>query len=83
MGWAASCVRDCEATVGGGSLPGDMLASVALAVPGAQAESRAQRLRTGMPAVVGRVHAQTLLLDLRSVLPEQDAGLIAALRQLA
>jgi hypothetical protein len=29
------------------------------------------------------VHAQTLLLDLRSVLPEQDAGVIAALRQLA
>ena len=83
LGWAVSCVRDSEATVGGGSLPGDLLASVALAVPGPHAEQRAQRLRTGAPAVVGRVHAQTLLLDLRSVLPEQDAGLIAALRQLA
>ena len=83
LGWAAGCVRDSEATVGGGSLPGDMLASVALAVPGTQPELRAQRLRTGTPAVVGRVHAQTLLLDLRSVLPEQDAGLIAALRRLA
>jgi L-seryl-tRNA(Ser) seleniumtransferase len=83
LGWPSSCVRDSEATVGGGSLPGDMLASVALAVPGTQAEQRAQRLRMGMPAVVGRVHAQTLLLDLRSVLPEQDAGVIAALRQLA
>ena len=83
LGWAASCVRDSEATVGGGSLPGDLLASVVLAVPGAQAEQRAQRLRTGTPAVVGRVHAHTLLLDLRSVLPEQDTGLIAALRELA
>ena len=83
LGWAASCVRDSEATLGGGSLPGDMLASVALAVPGPHAEQRAQRLRTGTPAVVGRVHAQTLLLDLRSVLPEQDAGLIAALERLA
>jgi L-seryl-tRNA(Ser) seleniumtransferase len=83
LAWPLDRVRDSEATVGGGSLPGDMLASVALAVPGAQAEQRAIRLRTGAPAVVGRVHAQTLLLDLRSVLPEQDAGLIAALRQLA
>jgi len=83
LAWPLDRVHDSEATVGGGSLPGDMLASVALAVPGAQAEQRAIRLRTGAPAVVGRVHAQTLLLDLRSVLPEQDAGLIAALRQLA
>jgi len=83
LGWAASCVRDSEATVGGGSLPGDMIASVVLAVPGPQAERRAQQLRTGTPAVVGRVHAQTLLLDLRSVLPGQDGELLAALRQLA
>lgn len=83
LGWPDGCVRDSAATVGGGSLPGDTLASVALAVPGAQPELLARRLRTGAPAVVGRVHAQTLLLDLRSVLPGQDAGLLAALRQLA
>jgi L-seryl-tRNA(Ser) seleniumtransferase len=83
LGWTTDCVRDSEATVGGGSLPGDMLPSVALAVPGTQAEQRAQRLRIGTPAVIGRVHARTLLLDLRSVLPEQDAGLLAALRQLS
>lgn len=82
LAWPAERVRDSEATIGGGSLPGDRVPSVALAAPGAHAEQRAMRLRTGTPAVLGRVHAQTLLLDLRSVLPEQDADLIAALRQL-
>ena len=83
LGWPPDCIGDSEATVGGGSLPGDVLASVALRVPTARPERAAQRLRSGAPGVVGRVHAGTLLLDLRSVLPEQDAGLIAALRGLA
>ena len=76
-------MRDSEATVGGGSLPGDVIASVAIAVPGHRPERAAAQLRLGSPAVVGRVHAGALLLDLRSLLPEHDAGLIAALRGLA
>jgi L-seryl-tRNA(Ser) seleniumtransferase len=38
----------------------------------------AARLRTGTPAVVGRVQQDRLLLDLRSVLPRQDVQLVAA-----
>lgn len=83
LAWPRSCVRDSEATVGGGSLPGDVIASVAIAVPGHRPERAAAQLRLGSPAVVGRVHAGALLLDLRSLLPEHDAGLIAALRGLA
>jgi L-seryl-tRNA(Ser) seleniumtransferase len=79
LGWPAECVRASEATIGGGSLPGDVIASVAIAVPG-RPEATARRLRTGSPAVVGRVHAQTLLLDLRSLLPGDDAALVVALR---
>ena len=37
-----------------------------------------------LPAgVAGRVHAGALLIDLRSVLPEQDGELLAALRGLS
>jgi L-seryl-tRNA(Ser) seleniumtransferase len=80
LGWPRSCIRDSEATVGGGSLPGDTLASVAIAVPTSRPERAARRLRTGTPGVVGRVHAGALLLDLRALAPASDSALIAALK---
>lgn len=79
-----------EATVGGGSLPGETLPSVALAipaatiarrVPGLSVEELARRLRIGQPPVVGRVEDDRLLLDVRTVLPEQDDALVHALRR--
>jgi L-seryl-tRNA(Ser) seleniumtransferase len=82
LGWPASCVRASEATVGGGSLPGDTLPSAAIAVPTEHPTRAARLLRTGSPGVVGRVHEGELLIDLRAVPPGQDATLVAALRRL-
>lgn len=81
LGWPGERVRASEATIGGGSLPGDVLASVALAVPG-KPERVARQLRVGSPGVVGRVQAGELLLDLRSLAAEDDDALVAALRSL-
>jgi L-seryl-tRNA(Ser) seleniumtransferase len=67
-------VVDSVAAVGGGGAPGLELPSVALALP----ESLARPLRTGDPPVVGRVVRGRLLLDLRSVPPDQDEALAAA-----
>jgi L-seryl-tRNA(Ser) seleniumtransferase len=71
-----------EAAVGGGGAPGVTLPSAAVALP----EDLAVPLRTGipvrqgiMPAVAGRVEKGRLLLDLRSVDPDDDARLIAAI----
>ena len=72
-------VRATRATVGGGSLPGETLPSIALAVPGRGAAALLDRLRRGEPAVVGRVENGALLLDLRAVHPDQDAQLGHAL----
>ena len=80
LGWEDGRVRASEATVGGGSLPGDVMASVAIAVPTTSASTTARALR--LAGVVGRVQGGELLVDLRSVLPEEDAALIAALRDL-
>ena len=44
-------------------------------------EEVARRLRTGEPPVVGRIERGLLLLDPRTVLPEEEAGLLAALRR--
>ncbi len=41
-------------------------------------ESYAAALRTGSPPVVGRIEAGRCLLDLRTVAPEDDALLAAA-----
>jgi L-seryl-tRNA(Ser) seleniumtransferase len=66
-----------HSAVGGGTLPGDTLPTWLLALGGDQ--GLAQRLRQGTPAVVARVEHDTLLCDPRTVLPDQDADLLAAL----
>ncbi|MBU7597095.1 L-seryl-tRNA(Sec) selenium transferase [Streptomyces sp. P38-E01] len=63
-----------EARVGGGGAPEAVLDSAAVALPAALAAP----LRTGRPAVVGRLHRDRLLLDLRTVPEAYDETLLAA-----
>jgi L-seryl-tRNA(Ser) seleniumtransferase len=63
------------AAVGGGGAPGVELPSAAISLP----EVLAVPLRRGTPPVVGRLEGGRLLLDLRSVLPEQDELLVRAI----
>jgi L-seryl-tRNA(Ser) seleniumtransferase len=75
-------VVPAESTSGGGSLPGEILPSWALSIgglAGGSVNEVALRLRTGQPRVFGRIHENRLLLDLRTVLPEDDERLIAAI----
>ncbi len=83
LGWSPAQIVDSLATIGGGSLPGDTMPSVALRVPTDAPSRQAKRLRTGEPPVVGRIEDDALLVDLRSVDPSDDARLLAALRALA
>ncbi len=83
--WAAAVpgeVVPAESTVGGGSLPGDTLPTWAFAPHVAQPNAAAARLRAGDPPLIARVADDRLLLDPRTVLPEQDALVIAALKEL-
>lgn len=79
-GIAAVAVRDDVAFVGGGSLPDIAVPTVVVAVaPADGAEAAfAERLRTGTPAVVGRVQDGRVLFDLRTVFPGQESDLTAA-----
>ncbi|WP_372665381.1 L-seryl-tRNA(Sec) selenium transferase [Amycolatopsis kentuckyensis] len=65
------------AAVGGGGAPGVELPSVAVSLPARFAAA----LRTGEPAVAGRVERDRCLLDLRTVRPEEDAKLREAVRR--
>ena len=76
------CVLPVAAAVGGGGAPGVELPSVAISLP----EGFAMPLRNGPlvrsgehPAVIGRLEAGRLLLDLRSIQPSSDEHLVAAL----
>jgi L-seryl-tRNA(Ser) seleniumtransferase len=66
------------AMMGGGTLPGVELPSVGIVVPG----DHTARLRAGSPPTVARVSDDGTVLDLRTVLPDQDGALAAALRAL-
>lgn len=70
--------------VGGGSLPAVELptAVIQLKHPLLSADSLAERLRIGQPHVFGRIHADAVLLDLRSVQCADDAKLIEILRRI-
>ncbi len=78
-------VRDSTAQVGSGSVPGHEMTSVALAVdaPGSLGKRWADQLRRNEPPVFGRVHEGRLLLDLRTVAPQEDGVLIAALNSIS
>jgi L-seryl-tRNA(Ser) seleniumtransferase len=69
-----------EATVGGGSLPGETLPSFGVAIGRGSADGTLAALRQGTPAVIGRIEDGRVVLDLRTVEPERDAELAAAVR---
>lgn len=68
-------------TVGGGSLPGETLPTrlVALHIP--SPDELAYRLRTGRPAVLGRIEEGRFILDPRTALADEDEKLLIALEQ--
>jgi L-seryl-tRNA(Ser) seleniumtransferase len=84
LGDTASLVEGLS-TIGGGSLPGEILPTWLLGLDGRRVEGGpdelARRLRAGDPPVVGRIEDDRLLLDPRTVLPEEDDALSRAVRQ--
>jgi L-seryl-tRNA(Ser) seleniumtransferase len=77
-------VVDGESVIGGGAAPSAVLPTRLLAVTcqGLSADEISARLRVSEPPVIARVEEGRVLLDLRTVFPEQDEKVIAALRAL-
>jgi len=78
-----------ESMVGGGSLPGGTLPTRLVAIGSkerkkkkSEAQSLAEKLRKRDIPVIGRIEGDVLLLDPRSVFPEEDDIVIKALREL-
>ncbi len=68
-----------KSVIGGGSTPEQELETwlIALETPDAAAAER--QLRAGDPPVIARIEEERVLLDLRTVLPEEENDLAAAL----
>jgi L-seryl-tRNA(Ser) seleniumtransferase len=76
-------LRDSESVVGGGSTPGQPLATRVITIQSsshspAELESRLRQPARGLP-VIARVEDDRLLLDLRTVYPEQESALAECL----
>jgi L-seryl-tRNA(Ser) seleniumtransferase len=78
-------VVESRAVLGGGSLPGTSLPSRAVAVKNGDAspDQVLEQLRGGKTPIVARVEDNRVLLDLRTVEPEHDATIVAAMESLA
>jgi len=78
-------VIDGESVIGGGAAPSAVLPTRLLAVSakGLSADDMAARLRAFNPSIIARVEEGRVLLDLRTVFPEQDDYIVQALRNLA
>jgi L-seryl-tRNA(Ser) seleniumtransferase len=80
---AKAKIIDARSMVGGGSLPEESLPTkaVAIAGDGAATTELARRLRTDDAPVVGRIERNALLLDPRTVSPDDDGALVAAVKR--
>jgi seryl-tRNA(sec) selenium transferase len=77
---ANSTLVQGQSVIGGGSTPDQSLPTWLIAIRANNVVQLEKDLRSGQPAVVARIENDRLLLDLRTVLPEEEAGLLAALQ---
>jgi L-seryl-tRNA(Ser) seleniumtransferase len=75
---------DGESVIGGGAAPSAVLPTrlIALTHIDLSADELSARLRASSPSIIARVEEGRVLLDLRTVFPEQDANLATALASL-
>ncbi len=78
-------VIDGESVIGGGAAPSSVLPTrlLALTCEGLSADEFSSRLRASDPPVIARIEEGRVLIDLRTVFPEQDRLILDALRRIA
>jgi L-seryl-tRNA(Ser) seleniumtransferase len=81
LGWRVELLSG-ESVVGGGSTPGQTLPTTLVAISTGRTADLERRLRAGSPPVIARVEDDRLLIDLRTVFPEQELMLIEALKEI-
>ncbi len=73
-------VVEGESTVGGGSLPGESFPTFLLSLSVKSPDRFLKRLRAQNPPIIARTTNDKVLLDPRTVLPEQEGALLVGLK---
>src|SRR5271157_1744350 len=76
-------VVESEATVGGGSLPGESFPSYVLSLSVKSPDKFLKKLRQQKPAIIARTENDKILFDPRTVILEQDQSIISILHSLS
>jgi L-seryl-tRNA(Ser) seleniumtransferase len=79
----AIALQMVSSATGGGAMPDQLLPSWAISVSSDSPDLVAQRLRLGSPAVFARIQEGCTLIDMRTVLPEDDEALFDRIRECA
>lgn len=69
-----------QSTIGGGSLPEETLPTFLLAIEAGNANRFAAKLRKMNPPIIARIEDDKVVLDPRTVLPEQEGALLVGLQ---
>jgi len=83
-----SSIKSCEgieeqAMLGGGSLPAQKIPTWCVSIePNGSVDALTAKLRSGSPAILGRVHKDRLLLDMRTVSPGEDLEVVKVFESL-
>jgi L-seryl-tRNA(Ser) seleniumtransferase len=70
-----------ESTIGGGCLPEEIQPTFLLSLPAKSPERLLGRLRNADPPIIARLENDCVVLDPRTVLPEQEQALLQGLKQ--
>jgi L-seryl-tRNA(Ser) seleniumtransferase len=73
-------VVEGESTVGGGSLPGESFKTYLLSLEVKSPDKFLKKLRKQNPPIIARTENDKVLLDPRTVLPEQEGALLVGLK---
>lgn len=77
----AASLREGQSTVGGGSLPGETLTTMLLAItPPDSPDAFARRLRSGPTPVIARIEDEVVVLDPRTVADDQSDAVVEAVK---
>lgn len=73
-------ILESESTMGGGSLPGESSRTFLLALEVKSPDKFLKNLRAQHPPIIARTEADRVLIDPRTVLPEQEGALLVGLK---
>jgi L-seryl-tRNA(Ser) seleniumtransferase len=74
-------IIETEAFAGGGSLPEESFPSIGIAIPDSKVNRLAKHLRMNDPPIIGRIQEEKLVLDIRTIFPNEDQIVIEALKR--